>query len=131
MYDNVLYHISELEMNDGHQVGSHSKAAIWIAAIGLAVFLVPVLLLLIGFGGEVGPWLVSEEAGKILIGKFQVVIGLPAAAVAAFIVVVFLRQTAGPIEFEGLGFKFRGAAGQVVLWLICFLAIASAIKWLW
>ena len=63
---------------------------------------------------------------------FPAVIGLPMAAVAAFIVVVFLQQnTEGPIEFQGLGFKFKGPSGAVVLWMICFIVIAGTIKLLW
>jgi Mn2+/Fe2+ NRAMP family transporter len=62
---------------------------------------------------------------------FAAIVGLPGAAVVAFILVVFLRQTDGPIEFEGLGFKFKGAAGQVAMWVICFLAIAGAIHLCW
>jgi len=49
----------------------------------------------------------------------------------AFSHVVFLRQTDGPIEFNGLGFEFKGASGQVAMWVVCFLAIAGAIKFLW
>jgi len=33
-----------------------------------------------------------------------------------------------PIEFEGLGFKLKGAAGEIVLWMLCFLAISGAIR---
>ncbi|MBW8882521.1 MAG: hypothetical protein JF615_14205 [Asticcacaulis sp.] len=62
---------------------------------------------------------------------FSVVIGLPCAAAIAFSVVQFLRQTDGPIEFEGLGFKFKGAAGQVVMWVLCFLVIVLGVKALW
>src|SRR2546430_15454754 len=40
-------------------------------------------------------------------------VGLPAAAITALFIVVFLEQKSGPIEFEGLGFKFKGAAGPV------------------
>ena len=68
---------------------------------------------------------------KEILTKFAAVIGLPGAAAVAFVLVVFLRQTDGPIEFEGLGFKFSGAAGQVIMWVICFLAIAGAIKLLY
>jgi len=32
-------------------------------------------------------------------------------------VVILLRFSAGPIEFKGFGFEFRGAAGQVVFWI--------------
>ena len=59
------------------------------------------------------------------------VIGLPAAAAGAFLVVMLLRNTEGPLEFEGLGFKFKGASGPVILWALCFLVIASVIRMLW
>ena len=68
---------------------------------------------------------------KVLEEHFAAIIGLPGAAAAAFVLVVFLRQTEGPIEFEGLGFKLKGAAGQILMWVICFLALAGAIKLLW
>lgn len=62
---------------------------------------------------------------------FPAVIGLPMAAVASLFVVLVLRISSGPIEFEGAGFKFRGAAAPIVFWLFCFLGIAAAIKLLW
>jgi hypothetical protein len=49
------------------------------------------------------------------------------AAGAALFVVLVLRAAAGPIEFEVLGLKFRGASGPVVLWIPCFLAIVVGI----
>lgn len=55
----------------------------------------------------------------ILRDHFQAIVGLPGAA---FVLVVVLRQTDGPIEFDGLGFKFKGA-GQVVMW--------SSASWRW
>jgi hypothetical protein len=68
---------------------------------------------------------------EILKDHWSAIIGLPASAAVSFILVVFLRQTDGPIEFEGLGFKFKGAAGQVAMWVVCFLAFAGTIKLLW
>jgi hypothetical protein len=67
----------------------------------------------------------------ILRDHFAAIVGLPGAAAASFAIVVFLRQTDGPIEFEGLGFKFKGASGQVAMWAICFLSITIAIKAVW
>jgi hypothetical protein len=58
-------------------------------------------------------------------------IGLIGIAVAAFGVVTFLRQTEGPIEFEALGMKFKGAAGQVVLWGFCVIVLSLCAKLLW
>jgi hypothetical protein len=71
------------------------------------------------------------QRGEILAAHFRAIIGMPVAGAIAFTLVVFLRQTEGPIEFRGLGFEFKGASGQVAMWVICFLAIAGAIKLLW
>jgi hypothetical protein len=59
------------------------------------------------------------------------VLGLPTGALAALCIVLFLEAKSGRIEFEGFGFKFRGASGEIILWVICFLAIVTAIKLLW
>lgn len=67
---------------------------------------------------------------EIALNHFAATVGLPSAALAA-LCVVFLESTTGRIEFEGLGFKFKGASGPIVLWVVCFLAIAAAIKLLW
>jgi uncharacterized membrane protein YjgN (DUF898 family) len=68
---------------------------------------------------------------QITARHFAAVVGLALAALLAAFVVVALRHTSGPMKFEGLGFKFEGGAGQVVLWVFCFLAIAAAIRLLW
>jgi hypothetical protein len=69
---------------------------------------------------------------KLVEQHFSAIIGLPMAGLASFVIVVFLKQTSEqPIEFEGLGFKFKGPSGEVVLWLMCFIGIALAIKLLW
>lgn len=58
-------------------------------------------------------------------------IGLCAISCAAFGIVIFLRQSEGPIEFEAIGLKLRGAAGQVVLWAICTIVLSLCAKLLW
>lgn len=67
----------------------------------------------------------------IVTEHFPAVIGLPMAGIASFIVVVLLKHVHGPIEFEGLGFRFSGASGPVAMWIACFLAIVMSIKLLW
>lgn len=62
---------------------------------------------------------------------FSAIVGLPMAALAALCIVLVLRISSGPLEFEGWGLKFKGAAAPVVFWLLCFLAMAGAIKLLW
>lgn len=71
------------------------------------------------------------QRGELLIEHFGAIIGMPVAGALAFLLVVFLRQTEGQIEFKGLGFEFKGASGQIVMWLMCFLSITGAIKLLW
>jgi hypothetical protein len=62
---------------------------------------------------------------------FPATLGLTGAAIVSFAIVVFLRQTEGPIELEGLGLKIKGAAGQVVLWVLCVVTFALCAKFLW
>lgn len=73
----------------------------------------------------------TEILERILEKQFAAVIGLPLAAALAAFIVIGLRHTEGQIKFKGLGFEFEGASGQVVLWVVCFLAIAGAIRLLW
>jgi len=67
----------------------------------------------------------------IIFDHFAATIGLPLAGLTSLSLVLFLKYTAGPLEFEGMGFKFKGASGPIVLWILCFLSIATAIKLLW
>jgi hypothetical protein len=59
------------------------------------------------------------------------VLGLPTGALASLGIVLLLEVKSGRIEFEVLGLKFRGASGEIILWVVCFLAIIGAIKLLW
>jgi hypothetical protein len=68
---------------------------------------------------------------NLVLKNFPVIIGLPFAFIASFIVVALFRQGDSPIEFKGLGLEFKGAAGEIILWLLCFVAISGAIKLLW
>lgn len=63
--------------------------------------------------------------------NFLVIIGLPLAAVASLFLVLILEYSRGPIEFAAFGFSFKGASGPLIMWVICFLAIATAFKLLW
>ena len=81
-------------------------------------------------------WLVADWTQpywpKLVEEHFSAIIGLPMAALGSFVIVVFLKQTSQEkIEFEGLGFKFKGPSGEVILWLMCFLGMTIAIKLLW
>ena len=71
-------------------------------------------------------WLIT-----LLNAHYSAMVGTPMSAVTAFCIVTLLKVTNGPIEFEAVGFKFRGASGPIVFWLLCFLAITSAFHLLW
>jgi len=95
-----------------------------IAGTGLAsaAFLVSTLQLLL---------FERDIALDIITQHFAATVGLPFAAIAALVLVIVLEASSGPVEFEALGFRFKGASGQVVLWIAVFLAITLAIKLLW
>lgn len=65
---------------------------------------------------------------ELVVRNFAAIIGLPFAFVAAFVVVALFRQGETPVEFEGFGLKLKGAAGEIILWI---LSIAGAIAFLW
>lgn len=62
---------------------------------------------------------------------FAATLGLTGAGIVSFAIVVFLRQTEGPIEFEAFGMKFRGASGQVILWAFLLIVYTLCAKILW
>jgi hypothetical protein len=67
----------------------------------------------------------------LVVKNFAAIIGLPFAFIAAFVVVALFRQGDAPMEFKGFGLEFKGASGEVVLWVLCFLSISGGIKLLW
>ena len=79
-------------------------------------------------------WRISQHQrfwDDFIYDHFAALIGIPAAAGAAFVLVSILRQLDGPIEFEFSGFKAKGSTGQVILWVICFLSFVFAMNMLW
>ena len=76
-------------------------------------------------------WYLIMGETKILYERFAAVVGIPLAMCAAFVVVAILEQTSGPIEVHAPGFSVKGAAGQVLFWILVFLAIVHAIAVLW
>ncbi|MGZ7868287.1 hypothetical protein ACXR8U_21855 [Methylobacterium radiotolerans] len=73
----------------------------------------------------------DSVVSDLVVKNFAAIIGLPFAFLASFIVIALFRQGENPIEFKGFGFDFKGASGEIVLWLLCFSTISSAIKVMW
>jgi hypothetical protein len=69
---------------------------------------------------------------RLIKDHYAALIQVPAVAVMSFVCVFLFEVVSGQrIEFEALGFKFRGAAGPIVLWIFVFLAMIFATKLLW
>jgi len=75
--------------------------------------------------------LYDPKFSVIALGNVPTTMGLPCAALTSLALVVFLRTTDGPIEFDVFGVKFKGASGPIVMWVLCFLSMAGAIRLLW
>ena len=63
--------------------------------------------------------------------NFAAIVGLPFAFVASFVVVALFRQGESAVDFDAFGVKLKGAAGEIILWLLCFVAISGSISLLW
>jgi hypothetical protein len=95
-----------------------------LALLFLLVFLFALMRLLFG------EWY-NPSFRQLVVDYFRVIIGLPAAGVFAFLIVALFQSTVGAIRVEMIGFKFEGAAGPIVMWIMTFLAIVGAITMLW
>jgi hypothetical protein len=58
-------------------------------------------------------------------------IGLPASMACALVVVLLMRNVAGPTEVAAFGVKSKGASGRIVMRVPCFGALAAGMKLLW
>jgi hypothetical protein len=102
----------------------------WVTVIGTGIMSAFFFGFLIfqAIWGQAAPntWL------SILLDKhYAAMVGTPLSAVTAFCIVTLLEVTSGPIEFEALGFKFRGASGPIILWILSFLSVGIVFHLLW
>jgi hypothetical protein len=106
------------------------RIASWVTMFGTALFAAYFFGFLIYHSlrptASSGSWLITT-----LDRQFAATIGVPLSAISSVCIILLLKATAGPIEFEGLGFKFRGASGPIVLWVFCFLSMIFAEHLLW
>jgi hypothetical protein len=59
------------------------------------------------------------------------VLGIPAAAATAFILVALVRALDGPTTLDFLGLKTEGAGATAFIWIVVFLAISLSFRALW
>lgn len=119
--------MAERNIADTHADPTRSvKIAVrWLALVGGAVFAGTFVI------GGIASMIYDSNLYQVALQQVPATIGLPSAALASLCLVIVLENTSGPIEFEGLGFKFKGASGPVVLWCLCFLVMTVAIQMVW
>lgn len=110
------------EQGREYQAPMVRRVAQWLVLIGGLIFGGTFIV-----GGAMS-MMTNPVVFDIAMRNFAATVGLPSAAIVALCIVVMLESSSGPIEFEGMGFRFRGASGPIVLWVVCFLAITLAIK---
>jgi hypothetical protein len=121
----------ELEIKETESESRFRRYANWSIVIGTGIGASYFLGFLVYH--SLVPKPASESWFILLIEKhYAATIGVPLSAITAFCIVLLLKVVnAGPVELEALGFKFRGAAGPVVLWIFCFLAVIFGVYLLW
>lgn len=87
----------------------------WLVLIANALFMVSFFAWFSFHIWSDSSWLI--ELAK---NHYPAVVGLPFAAAGALGVVILVEMTHGEIEFNALGFSFKGTAGQAILWLRAF-----------
>ena len=95
---------------------------------------VTVWTIIVGIGLWWSGFLLTLKSGRwteIYFQHFPVTMGIPSAMVGALVICTLFRTTEGQIKFGGFGFHFEGAAGPIVMWVLCFLAQIVAIRILW
>ncbi|MFL6263456.1 MAG: hypothetical protein ACJ76Y_27505 [Thermoanaerobaculia bacterium] len=103
---------------------SPRKLAEWVAAVSGTFFAVVVLL---GISREI----ITQKTPLLdhLFGTKSPTVAVSAvlllAAAISFTLVLLLRATSGPLEFQALGLEFRGPSGPLLLWAVCFMAVCA------
>ena len=94
----------------------------WTAFIFFFLMVVLTVLVAIGITFD----LISlDNATSKLSNPIIVIIKTSFSATMSFLVVIILRYTSGPIEYEVASLKFKGATGPVILWIFCFIVIVA------
>jgi hypothetical protein len=74
---------------------------------------------------------IQSDVRSVVIAHSGAIVVLPAAGVFALLVVAIFQFTSGNVEFEVPGFKFKGASGPILMWIIAYAVIANSVHLLW
>ncbi len=98
----------------------------------IAVVLVGVIAIVAGVVISLVAISTKEFILEQLTTHIRAIVGLPLAVIIAFFIVSVLDAgSSKPIEFNAIGFEFKGASGPIVLWIACFLAVVCSLWLLW
>ena len=117
---------SNASEGNAHSLNKLQTQASWIVVVILIAFGAYALFMLTQVHNTPGDYWQT-----LIRQQFPVLVGLPMAGLGALFLVLILRISAGPLEFEIAGVKLKGAAAPVTFWILCFLSGAIAIKLLW
>ena len=97
----------------------------WTLAVSAILFLLTITSIMFAMT------LTREILAKVAVDHFAGLFGPPMCVLVALVAVIVLRVTHGPMEFEAMGFKFKGASGPVVLYILTYLASVAGMVALW
>jgi hypothetical protein len=112
-----------MSTGNGKRVGS------WMKFGGLVVLIAP-----IAFAAGWCIWNRGDRNDfytRFIFTNYVTFFLLPYAAFFALYLVSIFESANGPIEFELLGLKFKGASGPIIFWVLIFLSAVLALKLLW
>lgn len=117
---------SEVNQSSFHYPRTKFARVILVSIVTVASLFVTI------FAGAAAYRLVKDDKwGDVLLQHYAALIAFPVLMGGCLFVVALLEVTIGPIEFECLGFKFRGSSGPVVLWVFSVLGMVFALRLLW
>lgn len=92
--------------------------ALAICAVVLAIVILPT-------------WRKDDWRSEVARNHPATVAGISVAGCSAFVVITFYGVVAGPIKISLWGLAIEGAAGPVLLWILCVLGLALAARMTW
>lgn len=123
-------------MREVHREDIENRVASWSFAVASILVLIGIVgLMALTTYALISDTSVGNELRKDLINNVAGNFGVPAAALAAFVLVSVLwsrfppKSSEGQLQLEIFGLRFTGPSGPISLWVVCFLAFVLAI-WL-
>jgi hypothetical protein len=114
-----------IQMTDEPNIKSNERLDPALRIIGVLLLVPFVAALLVLMFTD---W-IRQDVRSVVIAHSGAIVVMPAAGVFALLIVAIFQVTSGNVEFEALGFKLKGAAGPILMWIVAYAVIAITI-WL-